>query len=158
MIDNVIDGPVSLVPGDNPKIDERAWQAYTMLIDLPIDAQRCRCAGERPYCICRIMLMGYEPSGTFGRLVAQFKSRDTRQYRRVSFGYSCADPVTRRPAWEVERDYIACCAHCATVESMGINGSGLYESALDLHDRAERLTGRILPGPAAVIARAKAVR
>ena len=129
MIDNVATGPVTLHPGDNGKIDDRAWQAFEQL------------AG---HCPCSYMLMSYEPSGRFGRLTAAFKHRATRIYRRVTFGYSSPDPATREPEWETLRDYCAQLSWTRELGDKGIGNSGGAQVLRELRERHERLTGEIL--------------
>lgn len=103
MIDNVAIGPLKLSPGDNTKIDDRGWQSLIQLGDNPAD----------------FMLMHYEPSGYFGRLCAAFKNRNTRQYRRVTFGYSMADPSTRKPKYEPILDVIAARGTLNSLKNLG---------------------------------------
>lgn len=123
MIDNVAIGPVNKQPGDNEKIDERAWEAMIILGDDPRD----------------YMLMHYEPSGRFGRLVAAFKNRNTRQYRRVSFQFTERDTATRKPAYEPERDVVAARAYLLECEAYGMQSNGLRQSVADLERRAATL-------------------
>ena len=125
MTDDVMHGPVRLRPGDNEKMDVRAWEALEQLGDDCGD----------------FMLMHYEPNGkVYGRIVAAFKHRGTRLYRRVSFGFTDRDPATRAPDWESVRDYLSHKAYTAECESHGIESSGLREGLAQLQSRAERLT------------------
>ncbi len=131
LIDNVATGPVTLRPGERRVIDGRAWNALAML------------AGRRA--LSAYMLMHYEPGGRFGRLCAAFKHRDTRIYRRVSYCYSLPARANREPQFEPMRDYLAQRAFTLEIERCGIVSTGCREVLRELRERAERLTGRLIP-------------
>ena len=131
MIDNVATGPVTLQPGNRKKIDDRAWEALEQL-----------CADPGSF-----MLMHYEPSGRFGKLVAGFKHRDTRLYHRVAFSFVMADPSTRLPSWEPLLDWRAQHSLLVDCESSGVRSEGLRRGLQRIRDRVQHLTGRLLPEP-----------
>lgn len=126
---DVIYGPV-LKPGTNHRIDGRAWNTLAML-------------GGRA-ALPDLMLMHYEPSGHAGRLVAAFKRRDTRAYRRVSFCFSQPARDARTPRWEPERDCIALHRFIREVEECGVRSTALREALRLQENRVERLTGRTM--------------
>ena len=124
-LDDVAFGPVTRQPGDTPKIDARAWESLEQL-------------GVDP---AFYMLMHYEPSGRYGRLVAAFKNRNTRLYRRVSFGFSLPDSSTREPTFEPERDVIAAESFLALCEQGGMICDGLRNGVDALKNRRDRMRG-----------------